>query len=152
MNVLTNVDLWQNVAIIATLILTLVAYARERRESRRAVYQQLNTDYLSFLGFCMEHRELGLTEFSKEELTKFEAAGGSRDLLDACNMLCALWESAFSARAYMSRGEWQGWADWMRGYLERDERVRKGVLLSLDWYSPRFVSFIRGIERESHAW
>jgi hypothetical protein len=148
MDILTNIDFWQNVVLIATLLFMIIEFIRQRKETQRAIYQELHSAYLSFLQFCMEHPGLGLSEFDETELQSFKSIGGNKELLDACNVLVALWENAFLMRSSMSKGQWDGWEIWIRDYLRRSEKVRKGVSLCIDWYDPGFVKFVKRIISE----
>ena len=47
----------------------------------------------------MEHPNIGLSDFSDSEIKEFvNMSGGSKELLDACNLLVALWENAYLMR------------------------------------------------------
>jgi len=145
MDILKNVNFWQNVVLVATLIFMIVEIIRQRKESQRVIYQELHSGYLSFLQFNREHPEIGLSEFDDTELKSFEVMGGNKGLLDACNYLVALGENAFLIRSSMSKGQWEGWETWMEDYLRRYEKVRKGVNICVEWYDPNFVKYMRNI-------
>lgn len=148
MNILTNVDFWQNVVLVATLIFMIVEFIRQRKETQRAAYQELHSAYLSFLQYCMEHPNIGLSDFNASEIKEFVDAGGNRELLDACNLLVALWENAYLMHSSMSNGQWEGWKAWMKDYLRNSEKVRVGVRFCIDQYDPDFVQFAKGILTE----
>lgn len=147
-DILTNVDFWQNVVLVATLGLMIVEFIRNRKETQRATYEELHSSYLSFLQFCMEHPEIDLSDFDETELNSFKSSGGNEELLNTCNLLVALWEKAFLMRSSMPKGQWKGWLIWMQDYLRRYEKVRRGVTLCIDWYDPGFVKFIKEVVSE----
>ncbi len=147
-DILTNVDFWQNVVLVATLVYTVAEHRLGRKESERNRYLELHSAYLSFVQYCLEHKELGLSEFRDYELKYFESLGGSVELLNACNVLVALWENAFLARASMTKEQWRGWELWMRDYLKRSEKVRAGVILCIEMYDPKFVDFVKETIKE----
>ena len=144
MTILTNVDFWQNVVLVATLFFMITEFIRQRKEARRAIYQELHSAYLSFSLYCIEHPNIGLSDFSESEIKSFvDMSGASKELLDACNLLVALWENAYLMRSSMPNGQWAGWEKWMEDYLKNSEKVRIGVRFCIDQYDPNFVQFVK---------
>lgn len=142
MNLLTNVDFWQNVAIVTTLIIATYQVILQIRQNRKAIYTELNTSYLNFLQFCLDHPETGINDYTEEDIHYFEKIGGNRKMLDAINKMVALWEHAFLVKENISKNQWQGWNEWIDFHLQRSEKVRIGVTICLLMYDMKFQEFI----------
>lgn len=143
MNLLTNIDFWQNIVLVSTLILMIIEHNRQRKDSRRAIYHELHSGYLSFLQYTIQNPHLGLTEFTHEETQLFATdPKHASDFIHAVNLMVALWENAFLMRDSMSKGQWKGWEDWIRDYLKKSEEVRTAVKMCVAQYDPEFIIFI----------
>jgi len=150
---LKSLDFWQTVGLIVSIAFTLWEARSRIRENRAEAYNRLHEEYISFLQFCNQHPELGFSEFEEEELQYFGRLHGgdkekAKNVLDACNLLTALWEHAFLLRSIMSKGQWEGWEMWVRDYLKRSEVIRKGVSICVPWYDPDFVKYAQRVVEE----